>query len=1172
MSQITQNADGTYTKSYSDAEIALIKQLHTEMLNRQDADNQLFLKITSLENRVDVLEGERFSLSDLQNAINANMMKIEANERRIEQLEDAVIVDAYSKTQMDAYMIPWKVEEINRVFDTPTNEMFDEANLTDIKVGYKHFLNADINEPYGFHVLPNTMRRYTIIAYTPTPTRVTFGIFYADRCVVYLNGVEKATYQEDGGNFGKTQKVLQLDLQTGWNTIQFLLANQTQEGGLVVNSDLVSKVSVLSSVAPMTGRFTGDQIQAGTLDERHFSENMDITLKKIHATTTSEPAGVFGDPDRMGAIQIGDGVISKSKDEPFVVGGDLKVDGYIRDKDGNILDGGGGRGLTTADREKLDSIEWGAEVNQNAFSYVKLVDLPATEENPFQNVINAIFKMDTLRIRGDLGITFDIETVIENGEERQQMVIKNSPTEFKEHLFISEADQDTFSIDPSEGKFQLGRGTVQVYIEGIRQSYANFYEVDEWTIRLREKVPEGLKVLVVWQEGSPQFAKETIVSLANIPIASRTQDGLMSRFHVEDLYDHKHSISDLTDLKVFKGIEIDDGETKHRIDADGLNDIRLRAGVNIKLERLNDVVRISSLGPEITAGRGIHVGGSPETGYQITNTQRLEATRGLVLEHIEGIDVLKGPVFVEGKGIDVQVIDDVTYKILNNMSLTSLGGIEVTGNAEEGYIIKNSMLIEDDPEGGIEVSGDPVRGYRITNRMNLTADGIIVEGDARKGYHLKNALDIQTNGGLRVIGDPAYGITIENIMKLIEAGGIEITGNPSDGYRIKNALSLQASADGCVVVTGSAATGYTLTGRWPSITSGTGIAVDSMGDGKYLVKNTGVTSYNGQTGEVTGVGSLNKVAEGRGTRVVHHGNGDYVVHNTGVVELIDDGIGGGIDVQDMGNQVWKIKNTGIIKNIQGEGISVVTNSQGESTISNTGVRKIFSGPGIFLSGSTGEVTITNTGVHRVMQGRGIIVTQSGNDVTIHNNGIVALVEGEGIDINTNAEGTATVRNTGVLSWNGQTGHVNYTPPEPPKAQRGVVTTIEFFGAGERYGSWIRAQSLSTCFYCWAVKEPSMKWFNILVECGVDNPGSQFEAVLYTGDSENILDRWTVRTVRAGMVGEEVLLRCRIDHIPDWYLTGVHVGMRNHEGGGYGYMRISRAWVSIDIGQHSDYQI
>lgn len=1066
MAQISQQADGTYTKTYSDTEIMIMQQLQTEIMNRKNIDDQLYVQILDLDNRVDRLEEDNLSFVELQNAMNVNSLRIEAAEMRLSKLEQTTLLEAYSKQEIDLLMIPWYVEQIERTFDTPTMEMFETVPMKEIVWGFIHYKGGNINEPESLIFGPNTMRRYSISAYVSAPQQVEFSISYADRFVAVLNDEVKEIYQEDGGNFSGTQKLLTLDLESGWNRINFLVANESQKGGLVVSSMMPHQVEKLTAMSSRSGRISGSDLMPGSLMAEHFSPNMKMMLQYMHATTTAEPAGVFGDPETYGAIQIADGIIEKSKGEPFVMHGDLKVLGYVRDKNGDILGGGGG-GLSTADREKLDSIEWYAEVNQNAYSFVKFVDLPATDADAFANVINAAMKMDTLRIRGDLGITFAIETVKnEEGAPVEQMVIKNSPTLFKQKVFRTQQWQDTFTIAKTEGAFQLGRGTISVFIEGIKQSYASFTEVDEHTIRLVEKLPENLAVMIEWQEGSPAFAKETIVSLLDIPVATKTQDGLMSRFHVNDLYDHRHKVADLIDLNTFTGLEIDDGETVHKLDATGLQKLKIKAGANVKLEKMNDVLRIGTNGPILNQGRKISITGSAERGYTISNDQRFEVARGLSLDHIEGIDLISGPRLIEGGGIDIQTVDDVTYKFMNNMKLsTKSGGIGITGNAEEGYVLD----------------------------LKIIGDGIGVE-TTDNGFHLINKT------------------------KIINGGGIGVTGNSSDGWTLYNRLSLQASVRGSVVIGGTAEDGYLVTGLWPAITGSSGIAVDDHGDGTYTVRNEGVTSYNGQTGAVVGVGSLNKVQEGLGIDVRFMGGGDFVVHNTGVIDLIDDGRG--IDVSEQANGVFMVK---------------------------------------------------NLGVHRINPGRGITVGGSSNDVTITNDGIVELIEGVGIDVNTNGSGLASIRNTGVLSWNGQTGDVVFELPEPVEPTKATVMAVyPFFEYAEPYHVWMKTDRDSTTHYMYGVKLPGMSHINVTINVGMDSMGQSCKACLYTTSANNVVDEATVSTPRNSMEGEKITLHHDIRNIPDYAITGIHVGLKGVNG--TAFARVQRAWMSIGEGSNGDYKI
>jgi hypothetical protein len=208
--------------------------------------------------------------------------------------------------------------------------MFDRANLDDLRIGYVHFSHADIHVPKGNHVPENTMQRYTLWAYVSQPKTATFNINYADRCVIYVDDIVQEIYIDAGGNFGQVPKLAVINLKQGWTRLQFLLANETQEGGLIVSSDLYEKADYLSNLDYFAGLITGDRIQAGSLDERHFSPNMDLVVHTLHATATDVPGIVIGNADEQGIIQIGDGTITKAKDEPFTFDQGIRVNGFIR--------------------------------------------------------------------------------------------------------------------------------------------------------------------------------------------------------------------------------------------------------------------------------------------------------------------------------------------------------------------------------------------------------------------------------------------------------------------------------------------------------------------------------------------------------------------------------------------------------------------------------------------------------------------------------------------------------------------------------------------------------------------------------------------------------------------------------------------------------------------------
>jgi hypothetical protein len=105
--QISQNPDGTYSRTYSDTEIMLIRSLQDEINSRQTGDNELWAITTTLENRLDALEQGQYSLSELQASIMNNIKRTDDQDLRIQHLEDSVIIEAYSKEEMNPmWLIP----------------------------------------------------------------------------------------------------------------------------------------------------------------------------------------------------------------------------------------------------------------------------------------------------------------------------------------------------------------------------------------------------------------------------------------------------------------------------------------------------------------------------------------------------------------------------------------------------------------------------------------------------------------------------------------------------------------------------------------------------------------------------------------------------------------------------------------------------------------------------------------------------------------------------------------------------------------------------------------------------------------------------------------------------------------------------------------------------------
>lgn len=329
MAQIRQNPDGSFSKSYDKVESTLIKSLQLEITARKENDAALLSITNGLDGRIKELEAGSFSLSDLQELISKNVVELEDHEKRIKQLEDFSIIESYSKKEIKKYMAPWRVEIIPHAFDIPTNKMFDTASLDTKRSGYINYPNGDINEPNDMHVPENSMMRFTMWAYAATPRNAVFNINYADRCVVIADEKVIATFTDRGGNFGQVPKAVKIPLKEGWTRVQLLIANETQSAGLVVKSDLLDKADYVSALDYFDGMITNKHIKPGSITGENLSPNMDLVVHTIHATATDIPGVRIGNPEEQGILQIADGTISKSKDEPFIFSHGIRVNGAI---------------------------------------------------------------------------------------------------------------------------------------------------------------------------------------------------------------------------------------------------------------------------------------------------------------------------------------------------------------------------------------------------------------------------------------------------------------------------------------------------------------------------------------------------------------------------------------------------------------------------------------------------------------------------------------------------------------------------------------------------------------------------------------------------------------------------------------------------------------------------
>lgn len=212
------------------------------------------------------------------------------------------------------------------------------------------------------------------------------------------------------------------------------------------------------------------------------------------------------------------------------------------------------------------------------------------------------------------------------------------------------------------------------------------------------------------------------------------------------------------------------------------------------------------------------------------------------------------------------------YEVINNLAIYNEGGLSVTGDARKGFKLKNTMSLL--VGAGLSIDGNAVDGYKIKNNMELTGEGVIITpskvDDSYFNWHIVNDTKIKELNGIKVREDSVGEFSLGNVTTLTGKGiAIKGTGNVVDGfisweltneskiettcggleieetgdsqYNIKNSMKLIASKGGPITrILGDACKGYEIESEWPDLREGTGIQIESDGEGKFRIENTGV--------------------------------------------------------------------------------------------------------------------------------------------------------------------------------------------------------------------------------------------------------------------------------------------------------------------------------------------
>jgi hypothetical protein len=321
--RIQKISNNTYNKLLSPVEQRLLDLIRQEETARQNSDNAI---LDQLEIILQVLAGLTDSLGDVATRIDGLTSQIEDINGRLDNLENRVDnistgQEVYTQNEIDQLLVPYKIEEIDCIYQRPFNQLFDEAERGKIREGYAHFYGARLKEDGTVTYPQNTMRRYTINCYFSWPKNIVLPVTYNDYTVIYLNETEIAALVGEG-----TVSIV-VPFTTGWNKIQVLVASRQGARVLDLGVNLAVESDKLSCLVPDASLINGKDIIPYTvvpdaLDPTGFYNMKRLTLLEANKVSLS-----CGDKD-YGAVDIGDCTVDYSQ-EWLTVHKNLRVLGKL---------------------------------------------------------------------------------------------------------------------------------------------------------------------------------------------------------------------------------------------------------------------------------------------------------------------------------------------------------------------------------------------------------------------------------------------------------------------------------------------------------------------------------------------------------------------------------------------------------------------------------------------------------------------------------------------------------------------------------------------------------------------------------------------------------------------------------------------------------------------------
>lgn len=313
--RVQKVAPGNYVKILDKVDEKLLQRVMLEEKNRVESDYRLQAQN---QYNADTLARVSVSLATL-------MDQIEALNQRVSDLEGQAPeqLDVYTKEEIQALLGGYLMEEIQHPYAKPSPTMFEESQGK-LKC-YRYFpwgrLRCWPDHTFG----PARMRRYTIFVFCLQPHIVNLAVHHEDHFVIYLNNTEIAALS--GNNISGTPDSITLQLELGWNTLAFLLANDSYDCSFDIGINLAQEVDAVA--APLLERETVlGQLAPASVKPSHLDPMGVYSFKGLYLTETEGPALEIGDGE-AGRLKLGDTQF-ECDDGVVTIDGPLAVNGTVQ--------------------------------------------------------------------------------------------------------------------------------------------------------------------------------------------------------------------------------------------------------------------------------------------------------------------------------------------------------------------------------------------------------------------------------------------------------------------------------------------------------------------------------------------------------------------------------------------------------------------------------------------------------------------------------------------------------------------------------------------------------------------------------------------------------------------------------------------------------------------------